>query len=234
MVSSKISRSLFIFSLAATFALKPMELTNEEHNHHAIPNLSSTVCNLKLACRSVIYGDSNIHTDLRDNNRIESSLKDPLLYVKITALQKNKKNVFGGTYMYLPAKLLKGLNDESLLSIHFKNGSDLTFEDEPLQVFAKCRKCEKKKKLNGSSFAEQFNAMMNDFYTQPCVSIFCNKEELKNALVVSERRIDNTTTTDAHGPNGISSKQAFEKLVAEYELNKNRAQALSSLALEGI
>jgi hypothetical protein len=244
MITSKTFRFLFIFSLVATFALKPMELSTEDYNPKSVshseqtidPNSSFIKCHLKMVGGGVIYGDSKIHTDLRDNNKIESSLKDPLLHVKITALQKNKKNTFGGTYMYLPARLLKGLNDGSIRSIYFKNGSDFTFEDKPLQVFAKCRKGEKKQKLHGSTFAEQFNAMMNNFYIQPCVSIFCNREELKNAFVVSERRINSTTTTDAHGHNGISSKQAFENLIAEYELNetKNRMLALSFLDLEGI
>ena len=242
MVTSKTFRSLFIFSLAATFVLKPMELSIKEHNPKSLNNSEQTIdpnssfidCHLKIAGGSAIYGSSNMHTNLQNDNRIESSLKDPLLYVKITALQKNKKNTFGATYMYLPVRLLEGLNDGSILPIYFKNGSDFTFEDKPLEAFAQCMRGEKKKKLNGSTFAEQFNAIMKEFYIQPCVSIFCNREELKNALVISERKINSTTTTYSHGPNGISSKQALENLIAEYELNKAKNRMLFLPCLDAL
>lgn len=202
-------------TLAATFlSLTSNTLSLAMNKSELVPLID---CSLKISTneygKSVEYLPQQYHTDLFDENQIKSSLRDPMLYVKILTLRKNDYDVLGGSYGYLPARLFCGFNDGSFMRIYFNNGADFTFKKEELYIDAKLIK---NKKIYGDSFAEQFNNVMSYFYLNPnSLTVFRHRKEFVNANIVKEhKRIQGniTTRTVSHGSNGITNQQDLIKL----------------------
>ncbi len=127
---------------------------------------------------SVTYTFKKKHEDLFNYNNLQSNLEDPIIALKMDNTSENEG------FLQLPAKQFFNLPDKSLLQIYEKNGSIISKNYGPKPILINAL-CQKNPKLDGDTFAEQFNNAMNKFYIAPSVEIDeKNQTELEDAGII--------------------------------------------------
>ena len=175
---------LYITNLT-TSAMKYEQLQLQNPTKHNEP--TQVDCSIMIYAmprnRTVAYTFEKAHTDLFNYNNIQSTIKDPIIYLGLSDNNSNNK-----CYITLPAKQCFNLTNNSVLQI-YEIKEDIFSKKGIYKPFLINAVCETNPKLEGNSFAEQFSNAMKKFYTDPTVQIYeRNQTELEDAGIIKINR----------------------------------------------
>lgn len=185
----------------------------------------------------VAYCVQTVHAAIFEHSNLQSNIKDPIIYLHVQMYAENKPTdkTF---YVPLPAKLFFNRINEPILHLRETDGSKLfkshsVFKKTWLEITATCIK---NPKLEGNSFAEQFNNAMNKFYEDPGTPWVDmeHKDELEDTGIIRKTAVVQIPRIVLsphgplfayiecilfeHGPNGCPDEKTFIQSIIDEKI----------------
>jgi hypothetical protein len=194
---TKTFQQLFVISFlminCTTIAMHNSQLQLEDSTkQNNMPTLNNYSLMISAYEKSLMYCSPSVHTDIFNESSLQSTIKNPVILVKIIDNVTPKKS----KALLLPVKQLFNCDTKSMIQLY----SAYRIKGEPVVINARCVANPKlyntiDNKITNNTFAQQLNTYANEFYADPMV---CPAK--KGAIQTFENADILTITTIARPP----------------------------------